>query len=125
MEEQVLTIEQMQELIELGVDISKASMCWWKGNRNTKDILAIYHPEDDVAFHIIPTFTLQDMLEMIPNYSICHYDTRIEDLDGYVITLKNGEAGLNFARNIHTERDVKLLDAAYNMLKWVKQNKNN
>ena len=28
MEEQVLSIVQMKELINLGIDISKASMCW-------------------------------------------------------------------------------------------------
>ena len=29
MKDKVLTIEQMQELIALGVDTSKASMCWF------------------------------------------------------------------------------------------------
>lgn len=48
MKSQVLSIEQMQHLIELGVDTSKASMCGFF-NSDT------------------PTFTTHDLLELLPH----------------------------------------------------------
>lgn len=65
MKNQVLSIEQMQHLKELGVDTNKASMVWG----GTKDWQELYTPrlfEFDVdADYIIEAFTLQDMLEVI------------------------------------------------------------
>lgn len=87
MKNQVLTIEQMQELIAMGVDVSNASMCYGKWNDVKKYSLfaeskasresfiqdLIKHncvDEEDAqeyAHETIPTFTLQDILEMLPN----------------------------------------------------------
>lgn len=80
MEEQVLTIEQMQELKELGIDTSKASMCWtpWKhvfknddkGMPILETIKTEYYlkvnNEKDYWEENIPTFTIQDIIEMLP-----------------------------------------------------------
>lgn len=68
MKNQVLSIEQMKRLQKLGVDTSKASLAWWR----QKD--AIFDREWHLGtrqgtghgrWHFVPTFTLQDMLEMI------------------------------------------------------------
>ena len=67
MKNQVLSIEQMKHLTELGVDTSKASLAWWKYKETTSDeewVLSIPDKENS-KWRQIPTFTLQDMLEMI------------------------------------------------------------
>ena len=62
-EEQVLSIEQMKHLQELGVDTSDASMCW-AGN----DVV----PNDGAAFDLgydgIPTYTTGDLIEKLPKH---------------------------------------------------------
>lgn len=70
MKDQVLTIEQMQELINLGLDTSKAEFYWfqdvsWELPRvMEKDILGEelkMKPEK-----CTPTFSLEDILKMLP-----------------------------------------------------------
>lgn len=69
MKEQVLSIEQMQELIKLGINVSKASMCW-----NTYDSFLIANDSDlKDAFNYsdddwVPTFTLQDIMTLLDQY---------------------------------------------------------
>lgn len=60
MKNQVLSIEQMQHLQELGVDTSKASCYWWYAEG--KNYLYWGKCSD---INGIPTFTLQDMLYVI------------------------------------------------------------
>lgn len=119
MEKQVLSIEQMQELQALGIDISGASMCWWKGNRNIHDILAIYNSSEDTASFIIPTFTLQDILEMLPyifvNECAC-VPVIYKNCCVFVYELDHESI-------IHKEYAETTLEAAFKMLKWCKQNK--
>lgn len=80
MKNQVLNIKQMQHLKELGVDISKGSMVWlpyreMKGSPEIPIELCdkYYHlefayslrpilPEEEMLY----TFTLQDIIEMLP-----------------------------------------------------------
>ena len=74
-EEQVLSIEQMKHLQELGVDTSDASMCW-AGN----DVV----PNDGAAFDLgydgIPTYTTGDLIEKLPN---CNSDYEFQ------VTIRN------------------------------------
>lgn len=76
MEEQVLSIEQMQHLQELGVDTTNAKMSWyaiyetlpnWYNELNIRDTFNKNYPS-------VPTFTLQDMLEMISNCFTYEYE---------------------------------------------------
>jgi hypothetical protein len=83
MKNQVCTIEQMKALEELGVDISKASMCYandkdsidnltFKINEYSPSIIKEY---PDLVF---PVFTVTDMLDMLPesikdNYNRINY----------------------------------------------------
>lgn len=68
MKDQVLSIEQMKHLYELGVDTSNASMCWVndpEGNRMIE-----VHDEFcyEMSFlHPVPAFTLQEIIELLPN----------------------------------------------------------
>lgn len=68
MEQQVLSIEQMRHLQELGVDTSKAKMAYYaiyETLPNWYNELRIREREFDGYYPFVPTFTLQDMLEMM------------------------------------------------------------
>lgn len=70
MKNQVLTIEQMKELIQLGIDVSSASMCWLMQGSDFEDkvyMLAL-HDEwcyEHACLNPIPTFTQQDVLNIL------------------------------------------------------------
>ena len=69
MKTQVLSIEQMQHLIELGVDTSKTKMAWYAIYETLPNWYNELRIRDDVFdrnYPSVPTFTLQDMLEMMP-----------------------------------------------------------
>ena len=67
-EEQVLSIEQMKHLQELGVDTSDASMCWVAGEDTSTDEgewnLCI--PNHFLLPYNIPTYTIGDLIEKLP-----------------------------------------------------------
>lgn len=119
-----LSVEQMEELIELGVDITSASCIWeYKGSNGEEDFynLEILDYDDSlIAEKDIPAFTLQNILEMLPE--------KIGILTNeLVITHKQmaykgtGVGGYNC---IHCEYEHgNLLETAFAMLKWCKQNK--
>ena len=62
-EEQVLSIEQMKHLKELGVDTSDASMCW-AGN----DVVPNNGSAFDLGYDGIPTYTTGDLIEKLPKH---------------------------------------------------------
>ena len=62
-EEQVLSIEQMKHLQELGVDTSDASMCW-AGN----DVVPNNGSAFDLGYDGIPTYTTGDLIEKLPKH---------------------------------------------------------
>lgn len=133
MEEQVLSIEQMQELIDMGINVSNASMLWYpkmaidartgKGYVDSH-YLTINHINSEhfwstrIGKETIPTFTLQDIL------------TYIEKIEP-ILTKDNGSA-LWFMEVTNLERDSLMycegcesdspLKTAFKALKWCKQN---
>ena len=74
-EEQVLSIEQMKHLQELGVDTSDASMCW-AGN----DVVPNNSAAFDLGYDGIPTYTTGDLIEKLPN---CNSDYEFQ------VTIRN------------------------------------
>lgn len=74
-EEQVLSIEQMKHLQELGVDTSDASMCW-AGN----DVVPNNGAAFDLGYDGIPTYTTGDLIEKLPN---CNSDYEFQ------VTIRN------------------------------------
>lgn len=128
MEEQVLSKNQMRELKDLGIDISKASMCYCDLESDE------YHFGSDVIVpnnatlsefglykeNLIPTFTLQDILKIIKEKIL----KRDLSLDLEVDILNNC---FNLTKEIdyriYTSEGKSLLNAAFNMLKWCKENK--
>lgn len=70
MNKQVLSIEQMQYLTELGIDTSKASMIWRLLPEcfriPEEHYVAVRESSEKKDDENIPTFTLQDMLNIMP-----------------------------------------------------------
>ena len=69
-EEQVLSIEQMKHLQELGVDTSDASMCWVAGEDTSTDEEEwnLIIPNNFLMPYNIPTYTIGDLIEKIPKH---------------------------------------------------------
>lgn len=118
MSKQVLSIEQMQHLKELGVDISKAYMCWVC--LNSEPYLSFYskkYPHEDTK--VIPAFTLQDIWDLLPSETGKDEKTSTIDIlkhpTKYILCFWRGELLFKCENSI-------LIDAAYEMLCWVIDN---
>lgn len=125
MKTQVLSVEQMKHLQELGVDTSNAKMAWYAIYETLPEWYNELNIRDDVFdknYPSVPTFTLQDMLEMLPD--------GIED-GGYVFfptfkrTLTNwmgGYCNFTYGMEIGVFLLPDLLTCAYETLCWCAEN---
>ena len=134
MKNQVLSIEQMQKLKELGVDTSKASMAVYNiyaGEQKEYDILAAngafaekqehdrfgYGIHNVVSFDKKPVFTLQDIIELLP-YTFDNFYLKIyRGINMYYFIYES----INSEDDIIEKGNTPLL-AAYNMLIWIAEN---
>ena len=124
--EQVLTIEQAKHLQELGLDMSDATHTWvstfeYEFAVEPKTVWQISLSNQSnkcgIVNEIIPTYTLQEVLDKLPydmtwdtwQWQIDHCGENMEYNDG------DGYAS-------HREVDGSLLDKAYKMLCWVLEN---
>ena len=125
MKNQVLSIEQMQKLKELGVDTSKASMHFLYMPTAKSIMSGVYEVDDEPEVfvsqngmnHEHPTFTLQDIIELLP-YTF----------DGYYLNIYRSSLAYCFEYENISDKDWKLekgsnpLEAAYKMLIWIIEN---
>lgn len=130
-EEQVLSIEQMKHLQELGVDTSDASMAWymspktnqWKIKVKDKfahEMLRRISPE-----RYIPTYTTGDLFRKLPSSLKCDY------LDSWIAIHSDGSddplisASYEFEYNNNKGKQVgdTIEEALYNLLCWVAINR--
>ena len=147
-EEQVLSIEQMKYLQELGVDTSDASMFWVRAKRITGEQKNNCIDNDMGKWRLslskgivlpaawavesVPTYTIGDLIEKLPKHIDSWNDNRIviegdEDVDYWYAVYKNRY------EDAETEYfdSENLLTALYNLLCWVAEthkellNKNN
>ena len=117
---QVLSIEQMNHLQELGLDTSDASMCWCRAisHKSVTWELEIYEyvinqKLDSNFWETTPTYTLQDILDKLPE-SIQIYDLYIFKQAGlWVFKYIDVED-----ETLHSETMPRIIDAAYYMLCW-------
>ena len=117
---QVLSIEQMKHLQELGLDTSDASMCWCRAisHKSVTWELEIYEyvinqKLDSNFWETTPTYTLQDILDKLPE-SIQIYDLYIFKQAGlWVFRYIDVED-----ETLHSETMPRIIDAAYYMLCW-------
>lgn len=119
MSKQVLDIDQMKHLQELGVDTSKASMCYVVDDSKAyKPILCVSGNESeylDAISYSVPAFTLQDIIDFFP-----------VNIDGYVLSIGKKGVAYNRYEDLETKvgkGDRELIDAAYKMLCWCIENK--
>ena len=122
---QILSVEQMKHLQELGLDTSDGSMCWCYAlsYKNAKWELEIYEDvinqkRDSAFWEIIPTYTLQDILDKLP----CFIGTHVLTLQ----KLANSGTCLYmepYSRSILNLTESKeLINSAYEMLCWCIKN---
>lgn len=126
-EEQVLSIEQMKHLQELGVDTSDASMVWIKQDStllpdNIKELWLVdtYHDslkpmveQEDSDF--VQTYTIGDLIEKLPK----HFNTKEEQISMVAI---NGSGAFEvWYDNVpkSNKRDGTIRNALYKLLCWV------
>jgi hypothetical protein len=134
MKNQVLSVEQMKHLQELGVDTSKTKMAWYAidvTEPNWYNELIIRDKIFDMNYPSIPTFTLQEMLEMIPESITSDnilYHFELLKLGscysmGYkcIIYEKNGDN--NRIEYLILVWDKNSLTCAYEILCWLAENK--
>lgn len=122
---QVLSIEQMKHLKELGLDTSDASMCWCYAlsYKNAKWELEIYEDvinqkRDSAFWEIIPTYTLQDIINKLPCFIGDEVLTIQKLADSY--TCLYIEPYTRSMINITESKEP--IDAAYDMLCWCIEN---
>lgn len=133
MSKQVLDIQQMQHLEELGVDTSKANFYWHRtkslNNYNDWDewklhygVLRLARGFTTINCQYVRTFTLQDILDLLPNLIQSQdeennywleFGTAMEDEEWwYIRYMSVYGVKLNYEEHVH------LIDAAYEMLCW-------
>lgn len=130
MEKQVLSLNQAQELLELGITIPKPTFCWVKADYHD-GWGNIVHTQYDIHHYrknfdkfpkgeVIPTLTLQEILEILPKRVDTTYYLRIHCY-GNVINFgywKGERAGwLKFSQAMNST-----INSAFELLKWCKQN---
>lgn len=121
MENQVLSIEQMDHLKELGIDTSGASMAWQRGwaTRHEWVLYAVGNMSLSLS-EKERTFTLQDMIDLMPKNLNSSTELRVDLYDDSfsywaVRGWEEDELIAKFTSN-------KLLTSAYEMLCWLAEN---
>ena len=124
---QVLDVQQMQHLQELGLDTSNASMCWIKDMEGNQH-LSVHDEYCYEASFMSPilAYTLQDVLDALPKDiskdGCTWYASLYIDFENNRIAYGNTDRyGFEIYHEIMIEKD--LIDAAYSMLCWAIDNK--
>jgi hypothetical protein len=137
MSKQVLDISQMQHLEELGVDTSNANFYWHRtislNNYNDWDewklhygVLRLARGFTTINCQYVRTFTLQDILDLLPNLIESQdegnnywleFGTAMEDEEWWYIRYMSV-----YGVKLNYEEDEHLIDAAYEMLCWCIEN---
>lgn len=115
----------MKHLKELGLDTSDASMCWCYAlsYKNAKWELEIYEDvinqkRDSAFWEIIPTYTLQDIINKLPCFIGDEVLTIQKLADSYTCLYMNP-----YTRSfINITEGEELIDAVYDMLCWCIEN---
>ena len=114
-EEQVLSIEQMKHLQELGVDTSDASMCWVAGEDADEVEWNLIIPNNFLLPYNIPTYTIGDLIEKLPK----HFYIKEAQISMVAI---NGSGAFQVCYDKvpkSCKSDGTIKDALYKLLCWV------
>lgn len=115
---QVLSIEQILYLKELGLDTSDGSMCF-EWNQSDSDNMVVTSLDADTNYdHSRKTYTLQDILDKLPCFIGKEVLTIQKLADSYTCLYME-----YYSRSIIKITESKgLIDAAYEMLCWCIEN---
>ena len=118
---QVLSVEQMMHLKELGLDTSDGSMCL-EWNESDSDNMVVTSPDADTNYdYYHETYTLQDILDKLPK----RIETEDYEFELYIYYHENGVSVF------YDDGDITqlaffskptLLESAYEMLCWCIEN---
>ena len=115
---QVLSIEQMKHLKELGLDTSDASMCF-EWNESDSDNMVVTSPDADTNYdYYHGTYTLQDILNKLP----CFIGNQVFTIHKLVDSYTCLYIELYTRSFINITEGEELIDAAYDMLCWCIEN---
>ena len=124
-EEQVLSIEQMKHLQELGIDTSDASMCWLDFEDNEPMEVAVFVPQIMLGYatcKICPTYTIADLIKKLPksiDFGFGEYDLEMSTKGEYVeVQYENDYDDYTpfFCSNLS------LIESLYRILCWLAEN---
>ena len=117
-EEQVLSIEQMKHLQELGVDTSDASMCWVAGEDADEVEWNLIIPNNFLLPYNIPTYTIGDLIEKLPK----HFYMEESPINMCAINGSRAfQAGYIKVPKVY-KRDGNIKNTLYKLLCWVAEN---
>lgn len=129
---QVLSIEQMQHLQELGLELKPSLMHYYKiiNADSGKWYLSLTFgdiSEDSPTYQYIPAYTLQDVLDALPEevkYKRKYYIIEMWKRDnewtiGYLFFSADDTLDV---LHLHDETNKSFIDAAYEMLCWCIEN---
>ena len=128
MSKQVLDVQQMQHLQELGLDTSNASMCWTKmSNGRGLAFNDEWISRGESLFEPVPAYTLQDVLDALTRWEIYYgFCPRITiDLSERLIRyhFKDKQYVKTVMKSFDSNGTGCLIDAAYEMLCWAIEKK--
>ena len=137
MNKQVLSIEQMQHLQELGLELKETMLYWARCVDNNPRAATHYgkwvlikgnnaQTVGLIHWEFIPAYTLQDVLDALPKDiskdGCTWYASLYIDFENNRIAYGNTDRyGFEIYHEIMIEKD--LIDAAYSMLCWAIENK--
>lgn len=131
MTKQVLDVQQMQHLQELGLELDYNTVLSWIVDERGKDkpLLCISSEAVDYvdfSHYCLPAYTLQDVLDALPKDiskdGCTWYASLYIDFENNRIAYGNTDRyGFEIYHEIMIEKD--LIDAAYSMLCWAIKNK--
>ena len=115
---QVLSIEQILYLKELGLDTSDGSMCF-EWNQSDSDNMVVTSLDADTNYdHSRKTYTLQDILDKLPCFIGKEVLTIQKLADSYTCLYMEYYS----SSIIKITESKELIDAAYEMLCWCIEN---
>ena len=129
---QVLGVQQMQHLQELGLELDYNTMLSWIVDERGKDkpLLCISSEAVDYVdfcHYCLPAYTLQDVLDALPK-EILYENKRcwasIDLEDGFIgYYYENYSLYYKWAYFEAVMKDESIIDAAYSLLCWAIENK--
>ena len=134
------SIEQSKKLIELGIDVNTADMCWSIDIPDLPTLLAYPITDCDNWENKISAWSLSSLMNLLPSeftevgkYSTSIYEIHIrkynliEDVNLHQIAYGNykfyEDGSSSWKDMINTGEKEDLLDAVFDMIVWLKENK--